>query len=50
MNTVKYYAELTLAPLLFVAYLLVNIKTAVNDAAQDTMSAVSDTRYKYGRR
>jgi hypothetical protein len=50
MNTVKYYAELTLAPLLFVAYLLINIKTAVNDAAEDTMSAVSDTRYKYGRR
>ena len=50
MNTVKYYAELALAPLLFVAYLLINIKTAVNDAAQDTMSAVSDTRYKYGRR
>jgi hypothetical protein len=50
MNTVKYFAELSLAPLLFVAYLLINIKTAVVDAAQDTMSAVADTRYKYDRR
>lgn len=47
MHTVKLYAELSLTPLLFLLYLFSNIKAAVIDAAQDTMTAVADTRYKY---
>lgn len=49
MNTVKYYAELSLAPIVFALYLIKNLRTAVVDAYCDTRSAVRETHRKYGR-
>lgn len=49
MNTVKYYAELSLAPVVFALYLIKNIREAVADAWVDTRWAVRDTHRKYGR-
>ena len=49
MNTVKYYAELSLAPVVFALYLIKNLREAVADAWYDTCWAVRDTHRKYGR-
>jgi hypothetical protein len=49
MNTVKYYAELSLTPIVFTLYLLQNLRAAVIDAWLDTRTAVRDTHRKYGR-
>ena len=49
MNTVKYYAELSLAPVVFALYLIKNLREAFADAWRDTRRAVRETHYKYGR-
>jgi len=48
MNKVKFFLEVTLVPVYFIALLAVNIKNAVVDTVSDVLDAYRGTKYKYG--
>jgi hypothetical protein len=48
MNKVKFFLEVALVPVYFVALLTVNIKNAVVDTVSDVLDAYRGTKYKYG--
>jgi len=48
MNKVKFFLEVSLVPVYFVALLTVNIKNAVVDTVSDVLDAYRGTMYKYG--
>jgi hypothetical protein len=48
MNRVKFFLEITLVPVYFVALLAVNIKNAVYETYWDVVDAYRGTKYKYG--
>jgi hypothetical protein len=48
VNRVKFFLEITLVPVYFVALLAVNIKNAVVETVSDVADAYRGTKYKYG--
>jgi hypothetical protein len=48
MNKVKFFLEVALVPVYFVALLTVNIKNAVYETYWDVVDAYRGTKYKYG--
>ena len=48
MNRVKFFLEITLVPVYFVALLAVNIKNAVFETYWDVADAYRGTKFKYG--